>query len=350
MLFPNPRGTLLRQIGVEQIDDKIAQHDADGRVYAAYRQVLRALPRRLELHPPAQSTMKPCRIFISGFLYSGSGALLDWLLDHGGYAKWSPVGEVRLIHGAGGVQHLAEKFAAGEQKQAAIDFYLHLVGRKVVRDDLERRRSWDIVNKQNQKMIGKSSHGYYHACFTLLNRVVSEKADIVQTLRTGLDYVFGQAQADVAGGCLLIDQAINARRLDLCQYITPSRFLVSERDPRDQFCDAREMEIRQKRPVRTAESFARWLLKQHAKYVEARPREQKAGHEFIHVRFEDFVLETSLRDGIADRLGITNRPEPRRFQPAESKLNIGIQRDLLSPRDRRTLDASLAHMYHDAAG
>jgi hypothetical protein len=299
------------------------------------------------------------RIFVSGFFYSGSGAVLDWLRGFDGTAKWSPVGEMRLIKFPGGLADLAERHTRQGRLtiQDLVDHYLHLVGGKVTLVPPGVYNQREAVNRDSRKLLAhRATAGYLHACLTSFLELTEARvaggltgeeleAHLRESVRRALDAGAADAEADL----LLVDQAVTAWRLPTARLVPPSTFVVVHRDPRDQFAEARAVAQQPGRPRTTVDSFAATYRQQHERlHGTIDELERTHGHRFIRVAFEDFVLDHAAESArLRTALDLHGRPLRKpRFVPEQSRQNIGKYVGLLPPNEAASLAAALPEFLH----
>jgi hypothetical protein len=245
-------------------------------------------------HRTAAELRQDQRIFLSGFFYSGSGAVLDWLRGFDGTATWSPVGEMRLIKFPGGLADLAERRTRQDRltAQDLVDHYLHLVGGKVTLLPPGVYNQWESVNVQSRKMLAhKATAGYLRACLSsfldLATRGGALSPEELEGHFRGLvRRALDAGAADRGASLLLVDQAVTAWRLPTSRLVPPSTFVVVHRDPRDQFAEARAVARQPGRPKTTVDTFVEAYRRQRTEVDAIIPGlERTYGHRLIRIAF-----------------------------------------------------------------
>jgi len=304
-------------------------------------QVKRLEKVRQKAGKPPRSLQKENRVFICGYFYSGSGAVYDYLKDFPGLVGWTPAGEMRLIKFPGGMWDLVSrcKSEGGLDAQSLLDFYLHIKGKKIVDHAPDVYSGWGKVNKHSRALWQKEGGRYYlEACLRcfleLHRRWRGEKIklkDLKKVLKDYLRQAFDAAATECQAGYLLIDQAINAFRLELAELVPPSKFIVVHRDPRDQYVDASVALSQPGRKLPSAEEFSESYRSRRNKGVKyTRIIERKFGHEVLTLSFEDFVLNFDQSHRLVDKfLGLDHCGRRGRFSAEKSKVNIGKYRGVL---------------------
>jgi len=311
-------------------------------VQTAKIQVKRLEKQRLAENRPLRSLDENSRVFICGYFYSGSGAVFDYLRDFPGMKGWTPAGEMRLIKFPGGMWDLVSRCKAqqGLDAQALVDFYLHIKGKKLLTHGPGVYSSWGKVNQHSRGLWKKDGARYYLEvclrCFLELHRHWRKKVIKVKWLkgffREYLRQAFDAAATENDASHLIIDQAINAFRLELAALAPASKFIVVHRDPRDQFVDAAVALSRPGRKLPTAEEFSITYRERRDKGLAAiQSMEEKCGHRFLTMSFEDFVVNFSQAHRLVDNfLEITDMRRTGDFSIERSRVNVGKYREVLS--------------------
>ena len=317
----------------------------------------RPRPARLRELGPDQ------RVFLSGFFKSGSSAVLDYLRGFEGVARWAPAGELRLIKSVGGMTRLATGYAehARLTPQDLVAFYLHLTGTKHTTSARGSYDKWRIVNRNSADLFRRrAAAGYLQACLECF-LVPAERAGqpwpggvpaLEQCLRTYVQRALDAAATDTRADMLLLDQRVNAWRLPISRFASPSTFVIVHRDPRDQFVDARAA-LRQ--PGRVEPSAAEFA----ASY---RRRRRKAGrdvaeiarayqHRSVQIGFEDFVHDPATAHELVDFLGLAGRRYRQgRFEVARARAAVGKHTRQLTPEESAVIAAALPEYLDARAG
>lgn len=349
-------------VGLRQHDGEVdaalelAVHNAERR---RDRLAKRRRPQR------AERPLQPHeRVFICGYFYSGSGAVLDFLTDHDGCEKWTPAGEMRLIKFPGGLDALARQHARAEslRNEDLVDLYLHITGRKVDATPKGSYSRWGMVNRNSRRLHrAPTARGYLLRCYERFLELV-ERSDqgpitsqeLEERLRSWVSVALDAAAADTGADRLIIDQAVTAWRLPLARLVPPSVFLVVHRDPRDQFVEAKDVLERPGRRSTSVLRFAGSYRRRRRHVRSAIPElEREHGHRFLTMSFERFVMEHEDEAAkLIDTLGLHDRPRMgAAFDPSVSRGNVAKHRDALTSRERHLLSLLLrpylsGHAHH----
>lgn len=300
------------------------------------------------------------RLCLAGYFYSGSGAVVDYLRGFQDVELWTPASEMLLVRHPGGLEDLGDRFAAQGKftPQDLVDFYHHNVGTRIPRDIGSFDR-WKMVSKANARLRSKDvAHGYFRECLTYFLRLAelsqggdAAGVDIEADFRGFVERAVAAAAADMGASRLILDQVAVAAKLDLARYLPPSSFVIVHRDPRDQYCEARE--AWQRRGSNSSiEFFVGNYRERRAHVAGAIPDlEERCGHRFLHVSFEDFVVDHDKESQrILDFVGLeAAQMVEQRFFPEQSRANVGKYRGILTEDEARQLADALPEYLSDHA-
>ena len=355
------------------LDRLIALRDHDGRADDALALTLDAATAHLRAFDGSPSETAgarrldaTARVMISGYFYSGSGAVKDHLRGVPATTVWPPAGELRVVKFPGGYADLGVRLSEqGElTTQDLVDHYLHLSGVKVSRKALGRYDRWRMVNADSRRLhrARPRSDGYLAALYRSyldLARLASSgeldpdrlEAHTQAVLAAALDAVASADRTDR----VVVDQIVTAWRIDIARYLPPSTFIIVHRDPRDQFAEVREVlsEPGRGKRKRTPDGFAAayrtdrelvdgWVSRLETEY----------GHRVLRLAFEDFVLDHDrTADRLHDTLGIDGATlGDSGFDPAVSRRNVGKFRQHLDPAAVEVIETELAEYLHPEVG
>lgn len=294
------------------------------------------------------------RILFAGFFRSGSSAVLDCLRGVPGATRWTPTGEMRLLKAPGGVADLVRRCETqrGLTDSDLVDFYLHLTGWKLTGQLPGTFHSRDVVNRHSAVLFRtRRSFGYLQTCLesflALVELTTASKptaADLVGFFRDAVGRALDAAATDTGAEVLLINQAVNAWRLPLSQFLPPSSFVIVHRDPRDQYVDVRQVQRKPGRTPTTAARFAHDYRRNRELADRDIPRiAQQYGHRAYRLSFEDFVLdhERQVR-ALTDALALARpRDQAGHYRPGQGRDGIGRHIGAVSPGELATLTESL---------
>lgn len=335
--------------------DRLGEHDRALEVALANA---RRRAQRLAARRPAATGQRTLdrehRIFLSGFFYSGSGAVLDHLRGLPDTGSWTPHGEMRLLKFPGGLHDLTRRHraAGGLQPRDLVDLYLHVTGWKAVYVPRGHYDQWSVVNRQARRLFSTpQAAGYLAACLdgivTLAERCDARQPTARQLrshFQTMIARALDAAATDLGADRLLIDQAATAWRLNLARLLPPSTFIVVHRDPRDQYSEVQQVLAQPGRAQRSAAEFSAQYRKRQAvaaTRIEAMERDQ--GHRVLRLSFEEFVVDHAMQARrLHEWLGLdaVALREPR-FDPQRSRTNVGKHAGLLDPADVATIADAL---------
>ena len=364
--------TALRLDGRDHLDLRdraIALRDHAGDTDEAFRLARQAAQNHVEVLtskrgevPVARSQCSAERVFISGYFYSGSGAIKDYLRGFKETTIWPPTGELRIIKFPGGIADLAGRIrdngSLGEQD--LVDLYLHVTGLKVPASPLGTYDKWRMVNREGRRLHRATAPaaGYLAALYAgYLELVDAADRGTIELdwfegfARELLAKALDAAAIDTGARVLVIDQAVTAWRLDIARFLPPSSLVIVHRDPRDQYSEVREVlsqpgrSSRSKRPKGFAKNYRRTrrLVDQTVPRIEA-----EHGHRVLRLSFDDFVLDHAAQAAVLhDFLGLDAADlVERRFKPEESRRNVGKYRYLLPTAAIETIENALPEYLH----
>ena len=271
------------------------------------------------------------RIMIAGYFYSGSGAFSDYLKGFAKTKKWTPYGEMRLIKTPGGIWDYKEKFFKKDSKEAILNLYLTIVGIKETSSTI-----WKKSNRSSRKILSDLNNADY--VIALLKFWLDEKntpskdeKSYYQRSSRALMEAYDKACQIYDADRILVDQSVNAFRLNLSKVLPPSTFIVVDRDPRDQFLEARLgwAKLGKKR-WQSVEAFVSEYKKIRSQSYElAESLSKEYGHKFYFYKFEEFVYN---HKAISNRLKIDLKlnGDSKSYDPELSKINICKYKDQLT--------------------
>lgn len=295
------------------------------------------------------------RIFLSGYFYSGSGAVLDYLLGFKECYKWPAIkGEMRLIKFPGGLADLGNRLEKNNSLNAAdlVDLYLHLTGNKIVHSAKTKYDPWRVVNKNSSKILkDNNSHAYLFSAFQLFWHLHSFMLQDTQTIEefekisiSGVKQMLNGVAGQLKANKLLVDQIITAWRLPIARFAPPSSIIIVHRDPRDQYAEAYDVRVKSGRTAWTAHEFTKIYKERRMLVSENIPiLEKKYGHRFLTLSFEDFVLKHDIEvKKVLDFLQISPEDITKQyFSPEVSSKNVGKYKSMLSEKDRKIIESSI---------
>lgn len=293
---------------------------------------------------------------ISGYFYSGSGAVLDHLKGYSNIKKWTPQGEVHVIKYPGGLSELYKSLEENGRltKKELVRFYLHIKAGLYVDSGSAKYKRENVVNKFSRKLLESPSASLY--IYELL-RLWSDldvfsmgdkqdRNDFVSIVRKGLSRAFNAVLYQNKAEILVCDQMVTAWRLPSARLLPPSRFIIVHRDPRDQFVEAKLVKNVPGRKKQNAVKYAEVYRKRRELTEEWIPRlESESGHEFLAMAFEDFVIhnEESI-DKIRKHLSLDESffdKSKTKFDPSVSIHNIGKYKNSLTDDETEYMEQQL---------
>ena len=289
-----------------------------------------------------KSLEKHQRIMIAGYFYSGSGAIADYLSGFPKTTKWTPYGEMRLIKTPGGLWDYRKNYLGKNNQEAILNLYLSIIGEKQTNSII-----WGKSNRSSRKIIADTNNAEY--IITLLNFWIKEKnkpSKNIKSFYKRSSKFIGEAYDKVCqiydSERILVDQSINAFRLNLAKLIPPSTFIIVDRDPRDQFNEGKEAWKRLGiNKWQSAEEFIfDYKRTRETSYKRAKYLSKRFGHKFYFYKLENFIYDFKrLSSKLKSDLQIEG--ESKGYNPEESKANIGKYKDNLTSSDCNLIEHEL---------
>ena len=329
----------------------------------AYTMMQKSLSKRLSIlstydDPTFQSkvvgTSQGKVVFLSGYYYSGSGAVLDYLEGFDGTIKWGPKSELRIIKFPGGLADLLNRLRkkGSLELQDILDLYLHIVGTFHIQEPPGTYSMQRMVNTASQIIVHDAkAQGYLHELLVLFQQInelmgiEGIEKQYITLCRAGLQRAFNAIMISNHKRILLVDQGITAWRLPYAELVVPAQFIIVHRDPRDQLVDANAAKVKHGGREWTAEEFCKLYMQRRKLVAQWVPiLEAQYGHRCLLVSFEHFVTdhdEESKR--IREFLDLNHMKtgnKQLKFDPTVSIKNIGKYCSILSKEDIALIEQS----------
>lgn len=296
---------------------------------------------------PAPAARSPRCLFLSGFGWSGSGALFDYLRQAETVA--TPFGNAEIW-----------AFERNWSAKKLLD---------VVRDDPTTVRR-ALVSFIFQSVLGVSApmatdparigrQSILHfagraaapavadAGLALFDRGMAAGAryglkPLEEALRRFFDEVI-DAQVG-AGQVAMMSNCITAANVDLLRLVGDGVALVVTRDPRDQFV-SQYYEYKNRQNL-SCETFIRKIRSRRSRFVRA--KRALAGKGVVEqVQFEEFVLSKRYRDDLLERVGVAPDSIPADgpgYRPEDSIKNVGLYRSFPRSADIKRIEDELGDL------
>lgn len=308
------------------------------------------------------------KVFVSGFGWSGSGALYDDVRGVPGFSEFEGSGrdaiinedadsEVTFIQGPGGLGDLwASATTQGRIPWDALwhALVLHVAGVGAVgyaqfkcaaaaRNHLQRygsdyTRPFLRFVESYATLRSEPSPGALH-------RALGETTEALCSML--LRHSGGRA--------VLFNNAVFGRDAVMFEIFTAKKAAVVYRDPRDVYVDRRDKDLNHWRTPGQLAAYYAEGLRRYASYRQDRGAADRGLRE---VPFERFVIDAGFRSRVRSWL-LEGMPESQgvcHFDPDISRRNIGIHAGVLSEAELRQLQAALGerrmldHIVDDAWG
>lgn len=310
------------------------------------------LPAALRERSEDRATGAP-KVFLSGFGWSGSGALYDAIRGASGFCEFEGAGhdaiinedadsEVTFIQGPGGLGTIwANAVRHGSVPWGVLwdTLNLHVAGLSSIgyaqykcvaatRNHLERygrdyARPFARFMEEYVKIRRDPAPGALHA--QLLHATESLCALLLQ--KSG-------------GRAILFNNAIFARDAEMFEIFRERRAAIVYRDPRDVYVDRRNKDLNHWRTPGQLAAYYAQGLRRYTAYKLGRGVGDDGLRE---VQFERFVNDDQFRARVREWLlgGMTSVSGTRYFNPEISRRNIGIHVGALTSTEQQQLQDGL---------
>ena len=303
------------------------------------------------------------KLFVSGFVYSGSGALYDFLREFPEVSDRVPL-ELPLVEAPGGLGALmraAERGRLPDVTDRVRLFAHHLFGWGAAVNWKEakylegaRLQSGLPASADREQTARAGALAYARAAETLLRSLImpddspdarSRLAAVANRFLDAMIDSFGVAAEDK----VLLDNFVHPDRLDRAGWIDNARFLMVRRDPRSQYVSTF---FEHKKFHRDVDRFIEEFRRRENEF-QAQLALHGSPEQIQVVQFEALVGSEAFRRQLAADLGLNweRRTAARYFRPEESARNVSNYRNFHRPGDIEKIEHYLAeYLYRkDAA-
>jgi hypothetical protein len=304
-------------------------------------------------------------ILVSGFGWSGSGAVVDYLREVDGVHLAFARPELSCFEAnppTTSARQVLDAHRDGEDWRAAlVDFVLtSVVG---VSFPVEDVRSHGRLREKS--LLGHLGRGIESAdrvltATTALLAAIRQQAapsgrvpgpEVVAAFRTFFSYTLALAlQGEQEQQRLLLDNAMHAYNFDLLAVMPDVDAIAVLRDPRDQFVSRAMEKDPARRDLWSIENFVRSRSRLMEKF-ELACADLPSHSRLLPVSFESFVSDEAARLEVLAHVGVSRPAEtrPRHFIPESSARNVGIHRSFRELYDFRELERALPnYLFEDS--
>lgn len=330
------------------IDDCLAMLDA----VASLRDVPEVLPPQLLERSDERGGVP--KVFVSGFGWSGSGALYDDLRSVRGFSEFEGSGkdaiinedadsEVTFVQGPGGLGDLWA--SAATQGRIPWDALWHTLALHVA-------GVGPIGYAQHKCAAAARNHlGRYGSDYTRPFRCFMESyarlrrepaaGALHAALHEATEALCRMLLRHSGGRAVLFNNAVFGRDAVMFEVFTSRKVAVVYRDPRDVYVDRRDKDLNHWRTPGQVAAYYADGLRRYSAYRRSRGA---ADHGLREVPFERFVEDDRFRARVRTWLlgDMQDEQVGCHFDPDASRRNIGIHAGVLSDSELRQLDEALA--------
>jgi tetratricopeptide (TPR) repeat protein len=294
-------------------------------------------------------------ISVSGFLYSGSGAILDYFRQHAGVSLPFGVSETGFLKKSGNLALLLESEALdlGSMGPLVVEVILSSVfglgqsGRALAEFFLEERGDLQQGDIGMSHLMALSvdlvrSIAAEAALAARAGRGSVDGRRIEMHLRTYLNSVIAKRSGDAPVSVL--NNAIIGHELDRIRLLSEAKGIAVFRDPRDQY-------VSQRLESPYALSSVEFIEMMKARYLQfaAIQEDVTLSARIRAVCFEDFVSSEAYRERLLSWAGLegpAREIEQTLFFPDVSQRNVGIHRAYQSQPEVARVQKELGEYYH----
>lgn len=295
-----------------------------------------AMPSGTEPETAAKNALIP--IILSGFGWSGSGAVADLLKGHPRVDDVFSGREIGTWTARYGLDRLYAHFATrGYNRRLLLEFLTrHCFGHSFLADSRGTKSLggiWSMLSETNR-------WPFLAALASWLTALQDWKVDSTRPLLTSFQHFSARLLrllASTEARCVLLSNCVPSDAIAGTRMFEKPVVIVSWRDPGDAFASklAAFPEI--------ALEFERWQRQLSARinsYLEQKTEVVENARLWFDVSFEEFVHSESLRKSLLESLELDGDEMRDTFDPSVSAKNIGILHDV--PMRQKSAWASLA--------
>ena len=311
--------------------------------------VLRGLsPATVPREPSLPGYHVATLLFACGFGWSGSGAVAGFLSQRRQVTLPFGSSELGYLQGRFGREGFLAFLRPGAiafgamQKMLARFFIESVVALRDVRHHYSVLAQCMGARRGHARTLGCLLDDFHAAMLA-----PDALADV--TVRKRLLGAFLQRLLSVQGGShVLLNNVLLASNLVLAEFMENARFIVVERDARDQYV-ARQVECAPADRLEV-DAFVQALRAGRESFLANRDALGAAGDGRLRlVRFETFLGDGAVRAELLDWLGLDQAgiaPDSTKFDASVSSLNIGIHAGKLAPTDEERIASGVGLYMH----
>lgn len=288
---------------------------------------------------------KPAKLLISGFGWSGSGALIDYAGDFANvYGFRNGFEEGSILKGMYSIGWIYRQLKKGEAvSMAEIEKVAWALRGLPGSSNIVQPFRESVNLKRNEQMRYEIGGEFVDAAVDNLITGFRKKADPhterydgteKDTLKIGRRYIDELAEARIGSDrvknphCLIFNNDPSAYAVDLFLFHEDARYTVVSRDLRDVFADL----VKLKKTTDSERDLHQFVKAQAVKLqrfksgINALPG--KIRKRLVVIEFDRFVLDIKVRKYWHEFSCLPNQRASENFRPEESRRNIGLSANL----------------------
>ncbi|MDF1615238.1 hypothetical protein [Desulfurivibrio dismutans] len=265
----------------------------------------------------------PTAIVLSGFGWSGSGAVFDFLRNAKGVGDPFAGSEFRLWTGKDGLNQLyrlvSRRHRPAQAREALAEFLTrYCFGGSFQGFASEGRQNlWGRIAGARRGKLVRLAAG-------LVPAIVSKERSSRGAIEAFRDFSQGILEITAPSArYALLSNCLTAENIEAVELFRQPVVFVSWRDPRDSFLSKRAAFPGS---VLDRQKWERQLTRRIKLYARQKKRVVASCSSWHDIAFEEFVCEPKCRAGILDVLDIEPETLDGGFSPEVSRKNIGIYR------------------------
>lgn len=325
----------MSQTPVKQLQEWALAEASDASLILAALESVSSLDGYAQLEPQS-------KIIVSGYYYSGSGALLDFLADHAGVLKWPEAVETRFINLPWGLNSLRASIGTHGHLRAVdlLRLYLHLIGQ------IPRAGSWTdeqlhlvkVANRTSRALLNGHCGHVYKECIArfigfMLPRIGSTVEGAATTLSLFFEDYNARLKQENDATIVAYDRPLPPQRLERLSLTGAlPLYAAVHRDPRSQFADICRSRTAKGQKVMTAKAFVKMYRDRRVQALTSAREASTFPVAGLFLSFEDLVTSPGTRAAVREYFGLHEASyQPAKLLTEVSAANIDLYKSSPDP-------------------